>query len=246
MSSKSTAGYNSIPVPVGTLVYYGSTKVPPTFLLCDGSSLSRTQYNHLFQVIGTLYGSTSSTTFNLPNLLTTQFIQGGTISGATNPANPATFPQTPTNVATATIPSLATGHFAYQNSWSVGANINGNNQYYNPSATSLAVQLTATNAVKADSSDYNTWGASVNGGTVGYTNSFQTVITPTLTSADIEPPSLTLLPIIKATSDFFPPYTPLPVATTSTFPIIPASQSFYPPNPSEIYLNDPALSGFIF
>ena len=37
------------------------------WLLCDGSSLDRTTYSALFAVIDTKYGSTSSTTFKLPD-----------------------------------------------------------------------------------------------------------------------------------------------------------------------------------
>jgi hypothetical protein len=51
---------------------------------------------------------------------------------------------------------------------------------------------------------------------------------------------------MKVVNTFYPSNPPLPVATTSTFPIIPASQTYYPPNPDNIYLNDPQLSGFIF
>jgi microcystin-dependent protein len=37
------------------------------WLICDGRSLSRTEYADLFSVIGTAFGSASGTTFNLPN-----------------------------------------------------------------------------------------------------------------------------------------------------------------------------------
>ena len=37
------------------------------WLICDGRTLNRADYYYLFQVIGTTYGSTASTTFNLPN-----------------------------------------------------------------------------------------------------------------------------------------------------------------------------------
>ena len=43
--------------------------IPGGYLVCDGSTISRTEYSELFNVIGTIYGSgDGSTTFNLPDL----------------------------------------------------------------------------------------------------------------------------------------------------------------------------------
>lgn len=56
-------------VPTGTILPYGGVSAPSSFLLCDGSTVSRTTYSALFTVIGTTYGSgDGSTTFNLPRL----------------------------------------------------------------------------------------------------------------------------------------------------------------------------------
>lgn len=56
-------------VPVGSLLWYSSTTVPPGYLLCNGSEVKRAQYPKLFAVIGTTYGDgNSKTTFNLPDL----------------------------------------------------------------------------------------------------------------------------------------------------------------------------------
>lgn len=56
--------------PVGAIIPFGSTTVPPTgWLACDGSAVSRTTYAALFDVIGTTYGTgDGSTTFNIPDL----------------------------------------------------------------------------------------------------------------------------------------------------------------------------------
>lgn len=54
-------------VPPGTVFDFAGVVVPDGYLVCDGSSLSRTAYPNLFAAIGTLYGYKSSTTFNLPN-----------------------------------------------------------------------------------------------------------------------------------------------------------------------------------
>lgn len=57
------------------LPYYGET-APPGTLACDGSEISRTAYDELFQVLGTKAGAgDGSTTFNLPDLRG-QFVRG--------------------------------------------------------------------------------------------------------------------------------------------------------------------------
>lgn len=55
--------------PVGAIFPFGGTDIPISFLLCDGSAVSRTDYADLFNVIGTAFGTgDGSTTFNLPDL----------------------------------------------------------------------------------------------------------------------------------------------------------------------------------
>ncbi len=41
---------------------------PLGWMLCDGSALSKIQYPELYVVLGTLYGSNSDETFNIPDL----------------------------------------------------------------------------------------------------------------------------------------------------------------------------------
>lgn len=58
-------------VPTGCVkMYAGSeSKVPSSWLICDGRAVSRTTYADLFDVIETTYGpGNGSTTFNLPNM----------------------------------------------------------------------------------------------------------------------------------------------------------------------------------
>ena len=66
-------------LPIGTILIYSLTTLPDGYLLCDGSSYSRTTYSSLYNVIGTTYGSTSSTTFKVPNF-TSRFPIGKTSS----------------------------------------------------------------------------------------------------------------------------------------------------------------------
>jgi microcystin-dependent protein len=55
-------------IQVGMVQSLAGNTVPPGFLLCDGSIVSRTEYKELFDAIGTLWGSgDGSTTFHLPD-----------------------------------------------------------------------------------------------------------------------------------------------------------------------------------
>lgn len=55
--------------PPGAILIWSTNTAPSGYLLCDGSSVSRTTYANLFAVIGTTYGSgDGSSTFNLPDL----------------------------------------------------------------------------------------------------------------------------------------------------------------------------------
>lgn len=70
-------------IPVGTILPWSTDTAPAGFLLCDGSAVSRTTYAGLFAVIGTTYGDgDGNTTFNIPNLSDSRFIEYGTSVGS--------------------------------------------------------------------------------------------------------------------------------------------------------------------
>tara|TARA_A100001388_G_C28749614_1_gene491415 strand:- start:797 stop:1621 length:825 start_codon:yes stop_codon:yes gene_type:complete len=95
---------------IGTIIPWTKATVLDGFLLCDGSSRSKTgEYAALFAVIDTTYGtgdSNDGTTFSLPNLLgrsivgegtsndgtTTRAFNIGESSGATNVTSNVSFP----------------------------------------------------------------------------------------------------------------------------------------------------------
>jgi microcystin-dependent protein len=55
-------------IPAGTIAPFGGGTVPTGWLLCDGSTVSRTTYPNLFAAVGTLHGQgDGSTTFHLPD-----------------------------------------------------------------------------------------------------------------------------------------------------------------------------------
>lgn len=69
-------------LPVGSITAYAGKFTPSGWLLCDGSSVSRTDYPELYATIGTTYGSGDGrTTFNLPMLTDNRFIEGYSTSG---------------------------------------------------------------------------------------------------------------------------------------------------------------------
>lgn len=61
--------------PAGTVVAFAGTTAPVGYLFCYGQEVSRTTYAKLFAAIGTTYGSTSGTTFKVPDLRG-EFIRG--------------------------------------------------------------------------------------------------------------------------------------------------------------------------
>ena len=55
-------------MPIGSILMYAGGNLPANYLWCDGTSYTTATYGSLYDVIGTTYGSGSSTdTFNVPN-----------------------------------------------------------------------------------------------------------------------------------------------------------------------------------
>jgi microcystin-dependent protein len=54
--------------PVGSIVMFSGATPPSGWLLCDGASVSKTSYASLFAIVGSSFGSATSTNFILPNL----------------------------------------------------------------------------------------------------------------------------------------------------------------------------------
>ena len=63
--------------PVGSIIPYLDGDVPYGWLLANGASVLRTQYDKLFALIGTKFGAADEAHFNLPNLHH-RFIEGTT------------------------------------------------------------------------------------------------------------------------------------------------------------------------
>jgi len=59
---------NNVLSPIGSVISFAGSVAPTGWLLCNASSVLRSSYQALFNVIGTTFGSVSGTTFNLPDL----------------------------------------------------------------------------------------------------------------------------------------------------------------------------------
>ncbi|ALC11206.1 phage tail protein [Sphingopyxis sp. 113P3] len=55
-------------VPVGSMMDWAAASPPTGWLICAGQSLSRAAYPDLFAVLGTTFGASSASVFNLPDL----------------------------------------------------------------------------------------------------------------------------------------------------------------------------------
>jgi len=54
-------------LPAGLIFSYGGSSAPSGYLMCDGSSLKRTDYPRLFNAISTAFGSSGVSWFNIPD-----------------------------------------------------------------------------------------------------------------------------------------------------------------------------------
>lgn len=57
-----------ITVPPGAMVFWPSNNLPDGWIICNGSELDRTDFAALFSVLGTAFGSSSATTFKIPDM----------------------------------------------------------------------------------------------------------------------------------------------------------------------------------
>jgi microcystin-dependent protein len=245
MANRNTYPY----LPVGSILFSASNvEVPNTFLTCDGSSLDRDVYTDLFSIIGTTYGSVSATTFSLPDLITSPYINGGAVSSGV--PTPAGVTASPFLLDTATIPSLAQANFTYGGWPSLQAQINAGVWFNNSTSTVQFVSLATNETVKANSSDVSTYSGNLPAGPfLGYVPPAQTEITPVPDAGSVvELTALTMVPIIKAWYNVSeaPDYVPLPVSTSAGIVSSATVDTKFVSNPTTIFNDVPALSGFIF
>lgn len=79
-------------VKIGTIVPYAGSSTPTGFLPCDGRAVSRTDFDKLFEIIGTTFGEGDGTsTFNIPDLRN-KFIEGSSTANANGTVKEAGIP----------------------------------------------------------------------------------------------------------------------------------------------------------
>lgn len=58
---------NTVSIPIGTIACYGAVIPPSGWLICDGSSVLKTDYPLLWDVLGDFWGAPTETTFVIPD-----------------------------------------------------------------------------------------------------------------------------------------------------------------------------------
>lgn len=143
--------YRDYTIPVGSLVMFAgpcnnaTTSPPSGWLVCDGSEISRNEYNKLFKVIGTTYGSgNGTTTFNLPNLTHTNDSSGtfrpGYIKGTAPQYDGTNYSWNP-----AQLPGTTEDEQFNLDTVTLGVNVNASISEYAPPVTQWQVTLGSAN-----------------------------------------------------------------------------------------------------
>ncbi len=70
--------------PPGSIMAFGGTTAPAGWLLCDGTSYTRTTYATLYAAIGNAYGTKDTASFNMPDFRG-RFLRGSTTGSSRDP-----------------------------------------------------------------------------------------------------------------------------------------------------------------
>lgn len=108
-------GNNGVANPVGTIIPFAGASSPSGFLLCDGTSVSSSNYLALHSVISNTYGGSAYTgaaglSFNLPDYRGRTLIGAGTGSGLTARTLGGTVGTETHTLANGNIPSLTSSN----------------------------------------------------------------------------------------------------------------------------------------
>lgn len=132
-------------IQTGGIIMWSASAIPDNWLLCNGSLVSKTTYATLFNLIGSTYGTATSTSFYLPNLRE-KFAMGKGTSDSLGDTG-GSFTQTPTGTNSA--PTFTGSAFTPSGSISISGTVQGHaiTQAQLPSIT-----LKTTNYVKMEES----------------------------------------------------------------------------------------------
>ena len=124
MSLENACANPAFPLPIGSIMpYMGlATQIPPTFLVCDGRTLSRIDYPELWKVLGDTFNGTASVSsqfFKLPKLNDdeTYLVPNGILKTDPTKANGILTPVVHSSdalpaITAANIPTLINGDFS--------------------------------------------------------------------------------------------------------------------------------------
>jgi microcystin-dependent protein len=139
---------------VGELRMFGGNFPPAGWMTCDGQTLLITDYDTLFNLIGTTYGGDGQTTFHLPNLSGRVPVHMGTARSGTSsiigsPAGVSTVTLTPNQIPIHNHGIVADNNSATTNQASPTNNYYGNTTastkpFYSAQGTNLKTLLTTT------------------------------------------------------------------------------------------------------
>ena len=138
--------------PVGSIIPYLGGDVPYGWLLANGASVLRSQYNKLFALIGTKFGAADEAHFNLPNLHH-RFIEGTTTLSEVGSYVEAGLPNIPGQIYFGRIPhdNYAT---ASSGSWITTVDGVANSSKYQFSGNTSQLEMPSV-SFRFDPSSYN-------------------------------------------------------------------------------------------
>jgi len=220
------------PVPIGSVFYFASQGAGGSFLLADGSAISRDEYWELFEYIGTGYGvGDGSTTFNLPDLMTFPFIQGAVTQTFIPPSSGGGSGSSGITIPANALPSLSAGNFSNNMTFSAQTTVNHKTM---SQSSKWDVGFVGTNVVKTSSATGTGVNVSMNALTVSYSNPTPTPVSLNAGGTGLVVGSLQMVAYIKA----FTNVGNKPLPKNVVLPPTPPSNSFFAP-----YQNIPYLSG---
>ena len=230
---------DTYPFPLGGIIYQSAQfAVTQGFLPADGRALSRDVYWELFEYIGGLYGvGDGSTTFNLPDLITSPFIYGINSAPTGVPNTGGISGLGGFTIPVGAIPSLSSSKVSSTLTFS-GTTSPAVHQV--PNTTSLLdVNLVAgtvnPETIKKDSSGGTGASVSLNSVDVGFINGSQTSPVPTYSPLVDSVGGITFIPYIRVFSNFGNRPSAKPI------PYVPPTPQFI--SPTAPYLNYPYLGG---
>ena len=207
------------PLPVGLIIPYGGSSAPnSTWLMCDGSEVSRSTYSDLFAAIGTTFGvGNGSSTFNLPDMRG-RFPLGEAVSGTGSAiggvfgsldhthSGPSHAHTMPTHSHDVNIPSFTSGGGSAHNHANQGAAVVGA-ELPSSGSSGLLSQSDTGSATKAHAHDHSGNVANESGHThsIDPPNRTSTAVDPgdtnaggTASTGTSNPPTLVVNYLIKA------------------------------------------------